>query len=243
MGSDKPDVVAGNFRFDCRTLFEEAVVLATFSLDRETSPRAGQSPSSRSVGFQKSAWAAAKGYPEWLYAAEDALLNIRLHQLGFRFKFCREAIVSWRPRSSWRALAKQRVNFARGNGRVGIGTQGYSVNLRYHLAMLAPLIGSIVWPWLLPLTVVPIFVHVRRNLWSQAAKAAAVSGKARMRWRVLLVMEFVRLAGLWGFFRGRLDRLLDRSFAGNQMDWMGIASLDELADPLARRQDPTPRSQ
>jgi glycosyltransferase involved in cell wall biosynthesis len=239
---EKPDVVAGNFRFDCRTPFEEAVTLATFSPDRETSPRAGRSPSSRSVGFRKSVWAAAKGYPEWLYAAEDALLNIRFHQLGFRFKFCRDAVVTWRPRSTWRALAKQRINFARGNGRVGIGTQGYAVNLKYHLAMLAPLIGGAIWPWLLPITLIPIYAHAQRNLWTQAGKAARISGKSGMRWRILLVMEFVRLAGLCGFFLGRWDRLRDPSFAANQMDWMGVSSLDELADPVARRPDPLARN-
>jgi len=238
---ERPDIVAGNFRFDCRTPFEEAVVLATFSPDRETSPRAGQSPSSRSVGFRKSVWAAAKGYPEWLYAAEDRLLNIRFHQLGFRFKFCRDAVVTWRPRHTWRALAKQRINFARGNGRVGIGTLGYAVNLKYHLAMLAPLIGGAFWPWLLPIALIPTYAHVRHNLWAQAGKAATISGKPGMRWRILLVMEFVRLTGLWGFFLGRWDRLRDRSFAANQMDWMGVASLDELADPEARRPDPVAR--
>lgn len=235
---EKPDVVAGNFRFDCQTQFEEAVALATFSPDREISPRAGQSPSSRSVGFRKSAWAAAKGYPEWLYAAEDALLNIRFHQLGFRFKFCRDAVVTWRPRQTWRALAKQRINFARGNGRVGIGTQGYAVNLKYHVAILAPLIAGTFWPWLLPIALIPVYAHVRRNLWTQAGKAAAISGKPGTRWRVLLIMEFVRLAGLYGFFLGRWDRLRDSSYAANQMNWMGVASLDELDDPTGHRPGP-----
>jgi arylsulfatase A-like enzyme/glycosyltransferase involved in cell wall biosynthesis len=225
----QPDVVAGNFRFETHTPFEEAVVYATFQPDRDQTETACYYPSSRSVAFTKAAWEKAGGYPEWLYAAEDTLFNIRMRQLRFRFVFCRDAIVHWRPRESWRALARQRINFSRGNARVGIGTTGYLTNLKTHGLFLLLLLGSL-WFW--PLLVAALAVgasHVYQRLWPQALKTTADKGW-RVRLRVLAVMEYVRIVNLYGFLRGRWDRLSNPSYISLQTDYMGVASVDDL-DP------------
>ena len=225
----RPDVVAGNFRFETHTPFEEAVVYATFQPNRDQTETARYYPSSRSVAFTKAAWQKAGGYPEWLYAAEDTLFNIRMRQLGMRFVFCRDAIVRWRPRETWRALAKQRINFSRGNARVGIGTTGYLTNLKVHGLFLALLLGSLwLWPLLLAALAVGAW-HVYQRLWPQACKTTADKGWG-MRLRVLAVMEFVRVVNLYGFLRGRWDRLSDPSYISRQTDYMGVASVDDL-DP------------
>jgi len=225
---DIPDVVAGNFKFESHSEFEQAVVLATFSPNRENSEVARYFPSSRSAAFTKTAWQRAQGYPEWLYAAEDTLFNIRLRQLGCKFVFCREAIVRWRPRENWKALAKQRFNFSRGNSRVGIGTLGYLTSIQYHLAILLPLaLAPFWWPFAL-LSPLALLHHVRRHLWEQASYAAHVTGKPAMRWRVLLIMEFVRVVGMVGFIVGRWDRIADSSLVARQQAWMGVKSVDSL---------------
>lgn len=221
------DVVAGNFRFETHTPFEQAVVLATFQPKRDESESARYYPSSRSVAFRKTAWERAGGYPEWLYAAEDTLFNIRMRQVGCHFRFCKEAIVRWRPRENWRALARQRVNFARGNARVGIGTAGYRINLAVHTVIAALLIGGLWSPWLLAAAAVVFAWHVRRHLWQHAAATTAQRGPA-MRLRVLAVMEFVRVVSLWGFLRGRWERVSDTSFVERQRLYMGITSVEEL---------------
>jgi len=228
----RPDVVAGNFRFETHSLFEEAVVLATFQPNRDQSETARYYPSSRSVAFTKAAWQKAGGYPEWLYAAEDTLFNIRMRQLGFKFEFCRNAIVHWRPRESWRALAKQRINFSRGNARVGIGTAGYLTNLKSHGLFLLLLLGGL---WFLPFLAGALAVgarHVYLNLWPQACENTEGKG-LRMRMRVLLVMEFVRIVNIYGSLRGRWDRMSDPSLISRQIDYMGVASADnlDLSDP------------
>lgn len=224
---DGVDVVAGNFRFETHTPFEEAVVLATFGPNRDETDVARFYPSSRSLAVKKSAWLKAGGYPEWLYAAEDTLFNIRLRQVGCRFVFCRNAIVRWRPRPTWSALARQRINFAQGNGRVGIGTSGYSLNLRVHAAAGLFALGSL---WFPPLLVPALGVfawHVQRHLWPQATKSTR--GRPwQMRWRVMAVMEFVRLVSMYGFLLGRWDRLRDASFVENQKRYMTVASVEEL---------------
>lgn len=242
-----PDVVAGNFRFETHTPFEHAVVLATFQPGREQSQTARYYPSSRSVAFTKAAWEKAGGYPEWLYAAEDTLFNIRLRQLGFRFAFCRDAIVRWRPRETWGALARQRINFSRGNARVGIGTAGYLTNLRIHGAIAALLVASL---WFTPMIAVALGLfgrHVYLHLWPQAA-AATAPDNWRIRLRVMAVMEFVRLVNLYGFLRGRWDRIHNPVFIEQQTRYMGVASVEDIdlteaADSDRRRQSSLPKDQ
>ena len=223
----KPDVVAGNFRFETHTPFEEAVIHATFQPNRDETETAKYYPSSRSVAFSKMAWQKAGGYPEWLYAAEDTLFNIRMRQLGFRFVFCRDAIVRWRPRETWRALARQRINFSRGNARVGIGSAGYLTNLKIHGQIVLALIAGMIHPLFIVAALGLFGWHVRHHLWPQAV-ITTKAGDWSMRLRVLAVMEFVRLVNLYGFLLGRRDRKLDSSYVQRQVDYMGVASVDNL---------------
>ena len=221
------DVVAGNFRFETHSEFEEAVVLATFPPNRDATEGARFYPSSRSVAFTKAAWERAGGYPEWLYAAEDTLFNIRLRQVGCQFVFCRNAVVRWRPRESWRALARQRINFARGNARVGIGTAGYLTNLRVHGLMLACMLGSVLHPALPIGAVLLLWWHMRRHLWPQAVRATHGRPR-RLRYLTAVVMEFVRLVSMYGFLQGRWDRLRHADFVKSQQRYMGVRSVREL---------------
>ena len=230
----KPDVVAGNFHFETHTPFEDAVIRATFQPNRNESPTARFYPSSRSVAFSKAAWKKAGGYPEWLYAAEDTLFNMRMRQLGMHFVFCRDAIVHWRPRETWSALARQRINFSRGNARVGIGTAGYFTNLRTHGLIAAFLVASIAFPLLLIAVLVLCGMHLNKHLWPQV-RATTPPRDWLMRLRVLAVMEFVRLVSLYGFLRGRMDREADPSYIRQQVEYMGIASVDDLDFPDAPR--------
>jgi glycosyltransferase involved in cell wall biosynthesis len=233
------DVAAGNFLFETHTPFEEAVVKATFQPDRGQTDQARYYPSSRSVAFTKAAWERAGGYPEWLYAAEDTLFSIRLRQIGCGFVFCRRAIVRWRPRETWRALARQRYNYSRGNARVGIGTAGYLTNLRIHGLILALLLLTPLHGIFLAGAVAVFARHVYRHLWPQAVLTAPDWG---MRFRVLAVMEFVRLVNMYAFLRGRWDRRSDPEYIAKQIRYMGVASVDELDFSAANSQPNSQRT-
>src|SRR5450755_2383015 len=100
-------------------------------------------------------------------------------------------------------------HFAGGNARIEFGTQGYVINIRYHLAMLVPLVAAIAWPPLALFALFPLAQHVRHNLWSQAMLAARQSHTRGMLARVLLVMECVRLVNMIGFLAGKWDRLVN----------------------------------
>ena len=226
LNTQKPDVVSGNYAFDTHSRFEEASVHATDTPGREDGDLGKYYPSSRSIAFTKAAWMAVGGYPDWLYAAEDTLFNIRLRQKGFRFAFARSAIVRWRPRRTWKALYRQYYNYARGNGRIGFGIFGYVANIQAHAVFLACILGALIWT---PLAIGALVVaadHLRRRLWQQASYAWHRTGSVAMFGHILLVMEFVRIAGMAGFIAGRLDRRRDPKFVSRQMEWMGVTSLE-----------------
>ncbi len=222
------DVVAGNFRFETHTPFEDAVIRATFQPNRDDSETARYYPSSRSVAFTKQAWEQAGGYPEWLYAAEDTLFNIRMRQIGCHFVFCRDAIVRWRPRETWRSLARQRINFSRGNARVGIGMSGYLINLRIHGLLAALLLTSPWFPAALLAASALLGWHIHKHLLPQATVATVAKGWG-MRLRVIAVMEFVRIVNLYGFILGRWDRVVDSDYIRRQIAYMGVASAEDLS--------------
>lgn len=221
-----PDVVAGNYEFETHSDFELASCFATDAPDRETSEAAKYYPSSRSIAFRKSVWEAVKGYPEWLYAAEDTLYNIQLRRKGFRFHFARDAKVSWRPRTTWKGLFRQYFNYARGNGRIGLGLGGYVTNLRIHGFILCLTLLSFIWPLLLLLAGTAAYRFASANLWRQARHAQAQTGRCAMLWWTLLVMEVVRIAGMAGYVAGRLDRRRNPLFVESQKAWMGTDSIE-----------------
>lgn len=226
VGEEAPDVIAGNYAFETHNDFELASVLATDAPDREDSDQARYYPSSRSIAFRRSAWNTVGGYPEWLYAAEDTLYNIRLRELGLRFTFARDARVWWRPRQTLRGLYRQYFNYARGNGRIGLALYGYWSNIKTHGYVAGFALLGLLHPGFLIAAIAVGVSHVRRNLWPQARLAGPRTGRAAMIWKTLWLMEVVRVAGMHGFLAGRSDRRKDPRFIREQLAWMGRDSLE-----------------
>ncbi len=220
------DVVAGNYRLECTTSFEYLVALATMPPNFENSDTATDFPSSRSVAFKKSIWQQAGGYPDWLYAAEDTLLNIKLHELGAKFSFSAAAKVYWQPRVSWYQLAKQHLQYARGNARIGFAMQGYLNNLQYHAAFIGCILLSVVFPFFLLLALYPFAQQVRHHLWPHAKACTANDPSLWLQCRVMAVMEWIRIFSLLGFLLGRVDRKTNPIFINKLSTWLGRDSVE-----------------
>lgn len=114
-----PDVVAGFFRPDATTLFEQALAAVTLP-DAQEIDGPGFLPSSRSVAFRRSLFAAGFRYPGWLDYGEDLVFDLRLRHGGARFHFQPEAVVWFRPRPSAAAYFRQYFRYARGDGKAGL---------------------------------------------------------------------------------------------------------------------------
>lgn len=77
-------------------------------------------PSSRSLGFSRSAWESVGGYPEWLDYCEDLVFDLEMKKAGMVFEFVPDATVTWDARGTIRAYAKQYYRYARGDGKAAL---------------------------------------------------------------------------------------------------------------------------
>lgn len=105
---------------------------------RRTNPEI-LNPSARCLALRKSLWRRAGGFPEWLYTAEDTLFNLKLRSLDSAptMAWVWEAAVEWSPRTTWRGLWRQHAQYARGETRIGRGSEAKRYGLTRMAAMAA----------------------------------------------------------------------------------------------------------
>ena len=141
-------IVAGFFRPDPHTVFETAMSATVLPELLDITPEHFL-PSSRSVAFRKSAWAAVGGYPEWLDYCEDLIFDFRLRRRFGPFAFAPKALVHFRPRSSLRAFFVQYYRYARGDGKADLWRRRHAIRyLTYLVAVpLIAVAGAVVSPW------------------------------------------------------------------------------------------------
>jgi len=177
--------VAGFFVPAPRTVFETAMGATVLPECQEIEP-VHFLPSSRSVAFRKSAWAAVGCYPEWLDYCEDLVFDIRLRDQYGPFAFVPEATAHFRPRSSLRAFWVQYYRYARGDGRADLWRKRHTIRYLTYLVAV-PLVAAAgvavsPWWWMLYLISIPgmFWTGWRRlaRMWSglspmQKVKAAA----------------------------------------------------------------------
>lgn len=142
-------VAGGFFKADPHNTFEAAMGATVLPLVDEISP-ATFLPTSRSVAFRKSAWAAVGGYPEWLDFCEDLIFDLRLKPVVEKFAFVPNAVVHFRPRGSLRAFYKQYYFYARGDGKADLWRKRHVIRYLTYLvaAPLVLLLGMLIHPLL-----------------------------------------------------------------------------------------------
>lgn len=83
-------------------------------------------PSSRSIAFQKSAWRAAGGYPEWLTrTGEDTYFALSLKRSCPNWAFVPSAVVDWKGAGSFPAFLGKTYAWSAGNGELGYNRWQY----------------------------------------------------------------------------------------------------------------------
>ena len=144
----RTQTVAGFFVPDPRTTFETAMGATVLPELREIDP-ARFLPSSRSVAFRKSAWAAVGGYPGWLDYCEDLIFDFRLRDRYGPFVFAPDAVVHFRPRPNLRAFFVQYYRYARGDGKADLWRKRHAIRyLTYLVAVpLVAVAGAVIDPW------------------------------------------------------------------------------------------------
>jgi glycosyltransferase involved in cell wall biosynthesis len=148
--------------------------------------------------FRREALARVGGYDEHFQRAQDWEMNHRIRETGGLVWFQPRMRVSYRPRPSIKALAKQYFHYGRWRRVVARTHQG-TINLRYlapPAAVLAILAGLLVSPFFWPALVVPVGYVVAILL------GAALTGRglpAAAMLRLPLVFATMHLAWGWGF--------------------------------------------
>jgi len=148
LGNSSYGAVTGARRIVGANRFEEFAGVLSTSVNAATEGE--RMFHGRNSAFRKSLWKQVGGYPEWLYTAEDTLFSLRAKALGCRVALAENAVVSWRPRPSFRKLCKQYFLYGRGTGRIGnadVRTVAY--HLRNHALWIVPLMLAPIFPWLL----------------------------------------------------------------------------------------------
>ncbi|MCX7680785.1 MAG: glycosyltransferase [Anaerolineae bacterium] len=157
-GDSQVQAVAGFFLPDPQTVFETAMG-ATVLPELVEIKAARFLPSSRSVAFRKTAWAAVGGYPEWLDYCEDLIFDLRLRKKYGPFIFAPEALVYFRPRSNLRDFFIQYYRYARGDGKADLWRMRHAIRYATYLVAVPAiaLAGAALHPawWLLYLIAVP----------------------------------------------------------------------------------------
>lgn len=136
-------VVSGWFEPDPYTDFEVVMGATVLPTVEEIDPRTFL-PSSRSVAFQKYAWEAVGGYPEWLDYGEDLIFDFKLREKVGPFPFAPRAVVYFRPRGSMRTFVRQYYRYARGDGKAGLWPKRHAVRYTTYLLLL-PLLLRAIW--------------------------------------------------------------------------------------------------
>jgi hypothetical protein len=160
------------------------------------------------MAFTRAAWKAVGGFPEYVYAGEDLWFVLTLAERGNRLRVAPEAIVDWRPRSSYRAVIQQFHCYARDTMRVRLTRRVYSRALVQD-AILAGLIlwGLIIpspWPWALLVGVVVAY------LYRKVREGCFATPGWRTFYRVPLILVSIHLGVVSGIARGLFMRICER---------------------------------
>jgi len=144
--------------------------------------------------FRKDALIAAGGYDERFTRAQDWELNFRLRERGGIVWFDPSLTVTYRPRSTLKALAKQYFEYGRWRRAVVRSHKG-SVNYRYLAAPFAVLVNaaSIILGFALsPLFFTPLALYILAILVGGLALGKSLSEK------IILSSVFATMHMVWG---------------------------------------------
>jgi len=135
MSAENTPVVSGWFEPDPYTDFEVVMGATVLPTLNDVNPQ-NFLPSSRSVAFQKRAWEAVGGYPEWLDYGEDLVFDLALRERYGPFPFASSAVAYFRPRGSLRSFFRQYFHYARGDGKANLWPKRHAVRLPFILRLL-----------------------------------------------------------------------------------------------------------
>ena len=110
-------------------------------------------PTARTLAFRRVVWEAVGGFPEHLDFGEDTAFIVAATGRGARLTLAPEAVVTWRPRRSYREVVRQFFHYADGAARAGLSRTLHLYTVAQSAAGLTLVLAGVVtahWlPWVL----------------------------------------------------------------------------------------------
>jgi hypothetical protein len=205
------DIVGGFFRPAPLSLFELALGATNYREPDEIDP-ARFLPFGKSVAFRKAAWEQVGGYPEWASHCEDILFGRALQRTGCRFAFAPDALVLFRPRSSFRAFARQYFLYARGDGIANLWPLRHAIRYVTYAAAGLLLGSARRRPWLLGALPLGTLAYISAPMRRLRARAPALTpGELAAAAALIPAIRLIGdLAKMAGYPAGVLRRLCSR---------------------------------
>ena len=190
------------------SLLDACVASLGFPLAPGDVDEAAFMPSARSVAFRREAIDAIGGYPEWLPIGEDMWVNHRWRERGFAMRMAPDAVASWHPRGSLRAIWTQYVRYARGDGHAGMYPERQALRFAVYGGVLAALASRRTWPKLLAAG--GAIAYARTPIARAHARLADPRDRALATIAVPALLAFTDIAKMCGYALGLADRLTGR---------------------------------
>ena len=200
------EFAAGFYEIDPRGLLEAVAGLATMRGALDPVDPATFNPSCRSMAFTRRLWERAGGFPEWLYTAEDTLFDYKVRRMKVNWRFAKDAVVYWRPRTTLSALYRQFRGYATGSAQIGEGLRDALYHARNLALVAAFAIGGFFYtPFWIPAVVVFAYFYVYAYH-RKSRRIAARMGTWKAYPLSLVVHWLLVLAGLDGQLRALCRR-------------------------------------
>jgi len=107
--------VVGGYNYAMAKNFLQSCLAASIMHKKEEIKKDKYMPSSRNLGFKRSAWLEVGGYPEVMDYGEDMKFNFNLRSRGYEINYNPEAIVYWKMRDNLSKIFKQFFRYAKGD--------------------------------------------------------------------------------------------------------------------------------
>ncbi|MCP4592614.1 MAG: glycosyltransferase [bacterium] len=210
---DDPNIefVAGSYRIDAHTWFEEVVGAATMRGVLEPIDPESFNPSCRSMAYTKALWERAGGLPEWT-PIDDNLFNAKLRRMAVARSFASDAVVFWRPRSTLGGVYRQFRFYASTTGHTQLEAGPTRYNLRNLLlcgALLAA--GFFYWPLWILLTIASLYWYVGA-FHAKALRVARRMGSWPAYPTAIAIYWALLLGDTVGYVRASIGRVRRRSW-------------------------------
>ncbi len=203
----RAEFVAGVYRINPQSLLERVIGTATMRGALDPFDPATFNPSARSMAFTKALWRRAGCIPEFINI-DDTLFDEKIRSLNIRWEFAGDAVVHWRPRKSFRSLARQFHFYGCGGGHTQIFATSSLYNIR-NIALIGMTAIATIWqPWLGVLAVALflyfyVYAHHRRSV-----RVMRKVGDWRAYFLTLAVQWTVAFFDATGYITGSVQRLV-----------------------------------